>query len=96
MQLFFIDPQSYNNLSVYDTSLLAAIEGCDTRYYHNVKYQCERLPEVDYCGVFRYSDLSGVAKAASYTASIVRIAFDAIRHRPQVAHIQCVRLLPVD
>lgn len=96
MQVFYIDPQSYNNLSIYDTSLMDELCDCDIHYYHNVKYQCEPLGGVHYHPVFSYSDKHGVGKAVSYCASILRIAFDVVRYRPKVAHIQWFRVFYID
>ena len=95
--VFYIDPQSYNNLSVYDASLLSHVHGFNMVYYHNVLYQCDRVKGVDYRGVFRYRrDFTALRKVLSYGWSLFRIAFDAVRLRPQVVHIQWFRLWAVD
>ncbi len=94
--LFYIDPQSYNNLSIYDKSLLEQVKGWDIYYFHNVKYQCERIPGVNYIPAFAYSDLSGLKKLASYVASIKRVIQAARRLHPSVVHIQWFKFFPVD
>lgn len=96
MKIFFVDPQSYNNLSVYDTSLLGCIHNHEVTYYHNVKYQCERLSHIRYKGYFSYSDKQGVAKALSYCMSIVRLMCDVVREKPDVVHVQWFRLFAID
>lgn len=96
MKVFYIDPQSYNNLSVYDSSLLLNIEADEIFYFHNVKYQCEYIDNVTYRGVFSYSDKTSVFKALSYVMSILRIVLSAFVHRPDIIHIQWFRLYCVD
>ncbi len=94
--IFYIDPQSYNNLSIYDTSLLEHVHGFQIVYFHNVKYQCSKLPGITYRGVFSYSDKSGVLKGLSYLLSILQIAWLALTMRPRVVHIQWFRLHAID
>lgn len=96
MKLFYIDPQSYNNLSIYDSSLLSNVKVDEIHYYHNVKYQCEPIPGVHHHPVFSYSDMTGIRKAASYAWSVLRIGIAAVRQRPDVVHIQWFRLFVVD
>lgn len=96
MKLFYIDPQSYHNLAIYDTSLLQNIDDTDIVYFCNTKYQCTHIDGIDYRNIFDYSDKHGIAKAISYTASIIRICIAALRERPDVAHIQWFRLFYVD
>ncbi|MCQ2075500.1 MAG: glycosyltransferase family 4 protein [Bacteroidaceae bacterium] len=95
-KLFYIDPQSYNNLSVYDYSLLKGVEGCDISYYHNTQYQCEHIKGTRYKAVFDYNKKSGIQKALSYINSMLLIAKDIINERPDVIHIQWLRLWIVD
>lgn len=103
MKIFYLDPQSYNNLSVYDKSLLENIEAgdassasCSVVYYHNVKYQCERLPGILYKSIYNYSDKKHVFKLSSYVVSTLHVCVDCLRHRPDVVHIQWFRWWYID
>ncbi len=93
--VFYIDPQSYNNLSVYDFNLLTHV-GAQVVYFHNTKYQLATKPVSDSRAVFNYSDKRGLLKACSYARSMWRIALAARRERPEVVHIQWFRLWLVD
>ncbi len=95
-RLLFINPQSYNNLAIYDTSLLRYMEGYEIHYYCNRKYQCWPLDHVTYHKIFDYSDKKGVCKGLSYVASILGIVCAAARLRPDVVHIQWFRLFEID
>jgi D-inositol-3-phosphate glycosyltransferase len=95
-RLFYIDPQSYNNLSLYDKSLLEHVSDCEIHYFHNVKYQLSPISHVQHHACFSYSDLSGVAKIWSYSLSMMKIVIGAYRLRPKVAHVQWFKFFPVD
>ncbi len=97
MTLFYIDPQSYNNLSMYDYSLLSPINNAHIVYYYNEQYQLPKLPGTEQFSIFNYSSKSGsLSKAWSYTKSIAYILNRAIKERPDVVHIQWIRLWFVD
>lgn len=97
MLIYFIDPQSYSNLSVYDHSLLKGMEGHDIVYFNSVKYDYEELPGVEMRSVFRYNDMkNSLAKLLSYSASMMKVAGYACKERPDVIHIQWFRAWLVD
>lgn len=95
--IYYVDPQSYQNLAVYDHSLLSNMAGADITYYANVRYDHLPLPNVKMRKVFSYSGCSNpLAKILSYTRSMVGILLDARRERPTVIHIQWIRFWPLD
>lgn len=97
MRVFYIDPQSYNNLSVYDYSLLDNVHGHEVTYFYSDNYQCDHLPgQHQYC-VFHYNSKSNVvAKGLSYVWSIIRILWQVITKRPDVIHVQWLRIWHLD
>lgn len=97
MKIFYIDPQSYNNLSLYDKSLLSAVKGHHVTYYYSSLYQYKDLPgDVNKC-YFSYSNKkSSLSKALSYTLSIMRLTVDVLVHRPEIVHVQWLRLWYID
>lgn len=96
-RVFYIDPQSYLNLSVYDYSLLKDMKDVEVTYYANIKYDCECPTGVTMRKVFQYSDCtSPLAKLLSYTKSMMRILMDARREKPDFIHIQWIRFWPLD
>lgn len=97
MTLFYIDPQSYNNLSMYDYSLLNPISDTHIVYYYNEQYQLPKLPGAEQYSIFNYSSKSGsLSKSWSYTKSIICILYKAIKEHPDIVHIQWIRLWIVD
>lgn len=97
MKVFYIDPQSYNNLSMYDYALLSHVAGHDVTYYHSDLYQLEQKPGNRQKGYFHYSSRkTPVAKALSYAWSILRLWIDVIVERPDIIHVQWIRFWIVD
>ena len=97
MKVFYIDPQSYNNLSVYDYHLLTHVRGHEIVYYGNQLYQCEPIRGVKQKLVFCYSTKKHVwQKALSYFVSMFRILLDVMKERPDVVHVQWLRLWQID
>lgn len=96
-KIFYIDPQSYNNLSMYDFSLLSAVKGHELVYYYSDLYQLKTLPSAVCRKRFSYSHRkSGILKGLSYVSSMLGIAYDVWRERPDVIHIQWLRLWHLD
>ncbi len=95
--IYYIDPQSYLNLAVYDHSLLENVSGVEVRFFGNVNYDCLPMNCADTHLVFSYSNKkSGMAKIVSYCRTMMGITFRAIRERPKVIHVQWVKFLPLD
>ncbi len=94
--MFYIDPQSYNNLSIYDFQLIKSMKGVDVVYFHNTKYQLKHFPCREHHAVFSYSDKKGVAKGLSYMFSLIRVALRVLTCRPKVVHIQWFRAFSMD
>lgn len=87
MKVFYIDPQSYNNLSEYDCSLLSNFENIETHYYCSVRFD----REFDY-GIkkiiFSYQNKPFYLKFFSYFFSLKRIIKDVKYIKPEILHIQ--------
>lgn len=97
MLIYYIDPQSYSNLSVYDHSLLKGIEGHDIVYFNSIKYDHEALTNARMRSMFRYNDMKNpLAKLLSYSVSMMKVAGYALRERPDVIHIQWFRAWIID
>lgn len=95
--IVYIDPQSYKNLAIYDYSLLTNMEG-DIRYLCSTNYDYLPLPTcVRQYKLFRYNNKkSSLAKAVSYLYSYLRIFLLLIKWRPQVVHLQWMRIPDFD
>jgi len=95
--VYYIDPQSYNNLSVYDTSLLSCIDAdLHVAYYHSDKYQLPKQEGINYREVFHYSEMSGLGRVISYVKSLWKIGREMLREHPSVVHIQWFKCWPAD
>lgn len=97
LKVFFVDPQSYNNLSLYDVSLMRGMKNSDMHYFCNVLYQEEVLDGVNYQYLFHYNKhKSKLLKALSYTKSMCKLSRKLINLRPEMVHIQWIRLWLID
>lgn len=95
-KLLFIDSQSYDNLAVYDYSLLKGIDA-EIIYCCNTMYNAPILENVVYKRVFCYSNANNsFRKVISYIVSLLKIFLIARNERPDVVHIQWWRLWVVD
>lgn len=93
--VFYVNPQSYNNLAKYDVNLLKALKGLDgvhIEYYGSIKFN-ERGDEVmEPIPIFRYQNYSvNLIKATSYCFSLLMLLLQCFRKRPNVIHIQWIK-----
>lgn len=100
MTVFFIDPQSYHGLEVYDKSLL---DNVDEELY--ILFLCCSLLEAEKVGkgnniqikrVFNYNSKHGIFKFLSYCGSLLKIGWLVKKYRPGVIHIQWIRVPILD
>lgn len=97
MKCFYIDPQSYLNLAVYDKSLLSIVsKGFKIYYLCSTQYDGGEIPGVTNVPVFFYNKKKGIKKVASYLYSLFRIIKYAIKERPDIVHIQWLKIEKVD
>lgn len=95
--IIYIDPQSYNNLSLYDHGMLSAMKAGEVTLFGSTQWDCG-LPNANLCKWFNYNNKKNpVAKGLSYLATILRIASYINKHKEiKVVHIQWLRLWKVD
>lgn len=94
--IFFIDPQSMRNLSVYDYNLLSEIK--DNVYFYCSKYHdYKKLDFIRYKPVFSYNfKKDKLTKATSYIFSLIKILYDILTKQPDVIHVQWFKLPTFD
>lgn len=95
--IVYIDPQSYNNLSLYDRGMLSAMNSEDVVLFGSNQWDCD-TPNAELKKWFNYSNKkNAVSKGLSYLATILRIASYIRKHKEiRVVHIQWLRLWKVD
>lgn len=95
--IVYIDPQSYNNLSLYDHGMLTTMKPDEVTLFGSAQWDCN-TPNADLHKWFTYnSKKNPVAKGLSYVSTILRIASYIRRHREvKIVHIQWLRLWTVD
>lgn len=95
--IFFIDPQSYNNLSIYDYGVLKEINEFDVWYFCNKKYDYLPLKNIIIKKIFSYSSYrNNYLKSLSYLKSLFLLLIETIRKRPVIIHIQWLRIPKIE
>lgn len=96
MKLFYIDPQSYNNLADYDRYLLSSMQDLEKYFFCSNKFnhELDANTEIDKC--FSYNSLSGLKKIVSYIKTLFYLCNMVKMHRPEIVHFQWFKIPFVD
>ncbi len=95
-KIFYIDPQSMNNLSEYDYSVTKEID-CEIIYLCSKYYDYKINPKLKYIYVFKYNYIKNVfLKSLSYVISLIYIAILIIKYKPVLVHIQWFKIPKLD
>lgn len=95
-KIFYIDPQSMNNLSEYDYSVTKEID-CEIIYLCSKYYDYKINPKFKYIYVFKYNYIKNVfRKSLSYVISLIYIAILIIKYKPVLVHIQWFKIPKLD
>lgn len=93
VKVYFIDPMSYNNLELYDKSLISnKSEKFEILFFCNKRFTGEDLAGVSLNKVFNYSNMPKHLKPLSYILSLIKILFFSISSKPNIVHIQWFKL----
>ena len=96
---FYIDPQSYKNLAIYDYSLLTNLrsEQLEMVFFGSTSYDYLPLDDIRFIKIFSYNKKgNSLSKAISYVWSYMVIMYYIVRLRPQVIHFQWFKLPSFD
>ena len=93
--LFYIDPMSYNNLAIYDYSLLNNSpdnKDLEIFFFGNAKYNFKEFNNINFIPIFNYSDRRYIGKIVSYIFSYIKIFLCVIKKKPVIIHCQWFKL----
>lgn len=94
-KVFFIDPNSYGKLQVYDYSLIKGYKNVDLTFIGNELFNCGQVTK--FLPFFTYEKIKfGFAKALSYARSLIKIANIIVKEQPDVIHIEWLKLIYID
>lgn len=97
MNLLYIDPQSYSNLALYDYNLLNGMQQSRIVFCGSILYDQPIPDHVEFKPVFVYNKKkNNIAKLLSYVCSLFQIALVVRKYKPEVVHIQWLRVWAVD
>ena len=101
IQIGYINPQSYSNLSKYDSYLLESILSQDLNI--KIYYFCSSLldinpnPSIVARKVFKYQQYSNrISSVLSYCFSSVQVVYSCTRQSINILHFQWPKLPPFD
>jgi glycosyltransferase involved in cell wall biosynthesis len=96
-KVFYIDPQSRNNLAMYDYELLSRIDGEDITFWGSREYNYKEIPNVRRRLLFTYEVYENlILKALSYIKTMLHFFVCVLLARPSVIHIQWIRIIQFD
>lgn len=94
--VFYIDPQSYANLAVYDHSLLSNNKELCITFWGSYLYDYKQHTNYDFVPVFRYNKKRTIFKLISYFFSLLKIFIAILKQKPDIIHIQWIKIWSVD
>lgn len=96
--VFLVDPQSYNNLAKYDSSLIRAIAQLDKveiKFYGSTLFG--NHPDITQIPIFCYQKYSSkLLRFTSYVLSLFKLLLACLRCKPKVIHVQWVKVPSID
>lgn len=94
--VYYIDPQSYSNLAIYDYNLIERIEEYEIVFWGNELYDYKYCTE-KFVPIFKYSKKrNSFLKGLSYLLSLLFLLKNIFINRPKIIHIQWIRLWFID
>ena len=97
LTLFFIDPMSYNNLELYDISLLESHNSKHSVYFFcNSRFSKSEVRGIKIFKIFNYSNKPKMLQPLSYLFSLATVFFYVLRIKPDILHIQWLKLPLLD
>ena len=86
---------SYNNLGLYDYSLLSNVKNVCVSYFCNLLYDQKNLPNKTY-RFYSYSNKKGVFKIISYFTSQLQLILFCVKNPPAIIHFQWLKIPSID
>ena len=91
MKLFFVDPMSYNNLSIYDWNLIENIDA-DVYFFGSSKYDYKTL-NAKAKFIYNYNKRSStLLKTLFYVLNSLLLFNYILMHKPNIVHFQWFKL----
>lgn len=93
MKLFYVDPQSYNNLADYDKNLLNNISNdIDILFVCSSKFYNQFTREIVINRLYNYNSYSRLIKIFSYIKSQIKLYINIKKENPDFIHFQWFKI----
>lgn len=94
--IILIDPQSYNNLEIYDFNLFKNMNYEKKILLGNEKFENKNTDEFKFKALYNYSDKKHIFKFFSYLISQLKLLFIMLSKKPDIIHFQWFKLPKID
>jgi glycosyltransferase involved in cell wall biosynthesis len=91
VKILYVDPMSRKNLGLYDKNLLENIEG-ERYFFASYGLQFKNILNTSIIYNYNYYNKKGINKAISYIFSQIKLFRWILRNKPDIIHIQWIRL----
>jgi len=95
-KVFMIDPQSYNNLALYDKNLFDNIECNKKVLLGNDKFNDSNKIKFEFKALYKYSERKYIFKIMSYLVSQLKLLFILKNNNPDIIHFQWFKIPILD
>ena len=96
MKILYVDPMSYNNLSIYDRYLLNNIIDVKKEYFCSTKLEFENFENTSIKKLYCYSEKKGILKILSYLWTQILLFLYVLKNDIDLIHIQWMKLPYLD
>lgn len=95
-RIALVDPMSYNNLALYDISLLKGFQDIEPdismTFFGNIKIDLDIPESIRFVPIFTYGDKNLIGMGFSYLKSLFGLALKLKRTRPDIIHFQWLKI----
>lgn len=90
LDVLFVDPMSYNNLTLYDYNLLSNIQNIKYSFIGNIDFDTSLPIKIN--RLFNYNRKKSIFKVISYILSQIRVLFIIFKTKPRIVHYQWLKI----
>lgn len=95
--IFYIDPQSYNNLSIYDKGVLSNMPKGLVEFFGNRQWNVGTMDNCKCNLLFNYKENNSlIVKVLKYLLAFFKIYLYTIKRKPAIVHIQWIKIPIID
>ncbi|MDE7431391.1 MAG: glycosyltransferase family 4 protein [Lachnospiraceae bacterium] len=95
--IIFIDPQSYNNLCLYDKGVLSAFKRSEVIFIGSELWNCQLMNNIESKFWFSYNKIKNpTKKISSYIMTFLKIRRLIKKEKPKIVHLEWLKIPLLD